>query len=189
MAVQKQDDQHKHTFSNYVRIQDVVQKTCLWRLTKSGERGLGISVLAARHDDDDDDDSYCKLYKKNYFYLFCELNYHDKKIRRTPTHDIRERWTAVSTLLGLISSVCRNLHRWRSNQRPKIALPKLYNWDTSSYRTEVTPNQLIIVIARPNNLNVSCKLHPYSFQRTRSPPGSRLLKKLGNSIHNINFST
>ena len=28
MTVQKQDDQHEHTFSNYVRIQDVVQKTC-----------------------------------------------------------------------------------------------------------------------------------------------------------------
>ena len=28
---QKQDDQHEHTFSNYVRIQDVVQKTCLRR--------------------------------------------------------------------------------------------------------------------------------------------------------------
>ena len=58
MAVQKQDDQHEHTFSNYVRIQDVVQKTCLrrWTIGKSGERGSGISVLPARHDDDDDDD-------------------------------------------------------------------------------------------------------------------------------------
>ena len=57
MAVQKQDDQHEHTFSNYVRIQDVVQKTCLrrWMIGKSGERGSGISVLPARHDDDDDD--------------------------------------------------------------------------------------------------------------------------------------
>ena len=27
MAEQKQDDQHEHTFSNYVRIRDVVQKT------------------------------------------------------------------------------------------------------------------------------------------------------------------
>ena len=27
----KQDDQHEHTFSNYVRIRDVVQKTCLRR--------------------------------------------------------------------------------------------------------------------------------------------------------------
>ena len=55
MAVQKQDDQHEHTFSNYVRIRDVVQKTCLrrWTIGKSGERGL--SVLPAPHDDDDDD--------------------------------------------------------------------------------------------------------------------------------------
>ena len=28
MTVQKQDDQHKNTFSNYVRVQDAVQKTC-----------------------------------------------------------------------------------------------------------------------------------------------------------------
>ena len=55
MAEQKQDDQHEHTFSNYVRIQDVVLKTCLgrWTIGKSGERGSGISVLPARHDDDD----------------------------------------------------------------------------------------------------------------------------------------
>ena len=31
MAMQKQDDQHEHTFSSYVRIQDVVLKTCLGR--------------------------------------------------------------------------------------------------------------------------------------------------------------
>ena len=56
LAEQKQDDQHEHTFSNYVRIWDVVQKTCQrrWTFGKSGERGSGISVLPARHDDDDD---------------------------------------------------------------------------------------------------------------------------------------
>ena len=56
MAEQKQDDQLEHTFSNYVRIRDVVQKTCQMRLTigKSGEKGSWISVLTARHDDDDD---------------------------------------------------------------------------------------------------------------------------------------
>ena len=56
MAVQKQDDQHEHTFSSYVRIRDVVLKTCLgrWTIRRSGERGSGISVLPARHDDDDD---------------------------------------------------------------------------------------------------------------------------------------
>ena len=54
MAVQKQDDQHEHTFSSYVRIRDVVLKTYLgrWTIGRSGERGSGISVLVARHDDD-----------------------------------------------------------------------------------------------------------------------------------------
>ena len=56
MAVQKQDDQHEHTFSSYVRIRDVVLKTYLgrWTIGRSGERGPGISVLSARYDDDDD---------------------------------------------------------------------------------------------------------------------------------------
>ena len=56
MAEQKQHNQHKHTFSNYVRIRDVVQKTCQrrWTIGKSGERGSGISMLPAQHDDDDD---------------------------------------------------------------------------------------------------------------------------------------
>ena len=42
----------------YVRIRDVVQKTCLrrWTIGKSGKRGSGISVLPARHDDDDNDE-------------------------------------------------------------------------------------------------------------------------------------
>ena len=31
MAVQKQDDQREHTFSNNIRIRDVVQKTYLER--------------------------------------------------------------------------------------------------------------------------------------------------------------
>ena len=30
-AEQKQDDQHEHTFSSYMRIRDVVLKTCLGR--------------------------------------------------------------------------------------------------------------------------------------------------------------
>ena len=51
MAGQKLDDQHEHTFSSYMRIRDVAQKTCQrrWTIGKSGERGSGISVLAARH--------------------------------------------------------------------------------------------------------------------------------------------
>ena len=68
---------------------------------------------------------YIYIYVNIYIYIYiysCELNYHDQKIRRTPTHDIREHWTPVSTWLGLISSVYRNLPHWRSNQWPQIAV-------------------------------------------------------------------
>ena len=56
MDVQEWDDQHEHTYSNYVRTQDVTLKTCRrrWMIGRNGERGSRISALAARHDDDDD---------------------------------------------------------------------------------------------------------------------------------------
>ena len=55
MAEQKQDDQLEHTYNSSVRIRDVALKTCQrrWTIGRSGERGSGIFVLAARHDDDD----------------------------------------------------------------------------------------------------------------------------------------
>ena len=53
MAKQKQDDQLEYTYSSYVRIRDVDLKTCQkrWMIGRSGERGSGTSVRAARHDD------------------------------------------------------------------------------------------------------------------------------------------
>ena len=50
----KQDDQLEHTYSSCVRIWNVALKTCQrrWMIGRNGERGSGISVLAARHDDD-----------------------------------------------------------------------------------------------------------------------------------------
>ena len=55
MAGQKQDDQLEHTFSSDVRIRDVALKTYQrrWTIGRNGERGSGISVLAAGHDDDE----------------------------------------------------------------------------------------------------------------------------------------
>ena len=55
MAEQKQDDQLEQTYSSSVRIRDVALKTCQrrWTIGRSGERGSGISALAAQHDDDD----------------------------------------------------------------------------------------------------------------------------------------
>ena len=67
-AVQKQEDQHEYTFSSYVRIRDVVLKTCLgkWTIGRSGERGSGISVLPAQHDDDDTFPQYIRLLLLNF---------------------------------------------------------------------------------------------------------------------------
>ena len=69
MAEEKQDDQHEHTFSSYVRIRDVVLKTYLgqWTIGRSGERGSGISVLPARYGDDDDDIILDKITLTMYF--------------------------------------------------------------------------------------------------------------------------
>ena len=76
MAVQKQDDQHEHTFSSYVRIRDVVLKTCLgrWKIGRSGKRGSGISVLPARHDDDDDV-NFCERFPYLYEYVYFTYSY------------------------------------------------------------------------------------------------------------------
>ena len=64
MVEQKQDDQLQHTYSSYVRIRDVVLKTCRrrWSIGRNGERGSGISELVERHDDDDDDDDDIYIY-------------------------------------------------------------------------------------------------------------------------------
>ena len=56
-----------------------------------------------------------KFLKKLYLNLIDRLNYHDKKIQQTLTHNIWKQWTAVLTLLSLVSSVYRDLHNWRSN--------------------------------------------------------------------------
>ena len=74
MDVQKQDDQHELTYSNYVRTQDVTLKTCRrrWMIERSGERGSGISVLAARHDDD-----YIPRHAHKYIiYIYIYIYYH-----------------------------------------------------------------------------------------------------------------
>ena len=55
LGIYESYNMYKNTYSSYVMIRDVAQKTCQrrWTIGKSGERGFGISVLAARHDDDD----------------------------------------------------------------------------------------------------------------------------------------
>ena len=71
--------------------------------------------------------------------------------------------------------------------KPATIETKLYQWATNSLRTEVTSNHLAMVIAWPINLNVSCKLHPYSLQRIRSPPRPRLPRRIRNT-HPRNYN-
>ena len=56
MAEQNQDDQLEPTYSSSVKLRDVTLRTSQkrWMIGRSGERGSGISMLAARHDGDDD---------------------------------------------------------------------------------------------------------------------------------------
>ena len=85
MAKQKQDDQLEHIYSSYVKIGDVTLKTWQkrWMIGRSGERGSGISLLAARHDDDDDD---------NIFIAMCSCLSVGYKNVRTPLFDDLVFW-------------------------------------------------------------------------------------------------
>ena len=69
MVKQKQDDQLELTYSSYVTTRDVTLKSCQRRLIigRSGKRGFGISVLAARHHDDDDIYIYIYIYMGDAF--------------------------------------------------------------------------------------------------------------------------
>ena len=61
------------TYSRYVRIRDVELMTWqrLWTIGRSGERGSGISVLAARHDDDEKEEmSVYFIYIYIYIYIY-----------------------------------------------------------------------------------------------------------------------
>ena len=104
MAGQKQDDQHEHTFSSYVRIRDVALKTCQrwWTIRKSGERESGISVLLARHDDDDDDDDdkYIDTMKLLLMNIKRQDELHEKWIWPKTVFDMK-----CKCFLQLISSV------------------------------------------------------------------------------------
>ena len=98
MAEQKQDDQHEHTYNSSVRIWDVALKTCQrrWTIGRSGERGSGMSMLAARHDDDDGGIFLTWKVKKNsyllvfillyFFFFFKKVKQKQKKTKLFSNH-------------------------------------------------------------------------------------------------------
>ena len=72
MAEQMQDGQLENTYSSSVRIRDVTLRTCQRRRTigRIGERGPGISMMAARHDDDDDENQNWSSYSEIITFLY-----------------------------------------------------------------------------------------------------------------------
>ena len=107
---------------------------------------------------------------------------HPHSVTQPLARDIRNHWITVSTLSCLISNVYHDLRHWRSNQETR----KFYHGDIGQHCTQTMPNQLVVAIAHLINLNVSYKLRSYSLQRTRSPPGLRLPKMIGNT-HRCNY--
>ena len=75
-----------------MRTQDVTLKTCRrrWMIGRSGERGSGISVLAARHDDDDDSFGKTKSHREQ------GLDYRDgEELSRCPSwsNSLWQQWS------------------------------------------------------------------------------------------------
>ena len=86
--------------------------------------------------------TYCQitiLYLLSHTHTYIYINW-ITMTRKSSKHFYTEHWTAVSTLLGLISSAYHDLHSWRLNQQLQTAEPKLYHWATGPYHTEAMPS-------------------------------------------------
>ena len=85
MAEQMQGDQLEPTYSSSVRIRDVALRTCQkrWTIERNGERGSGISVLAAWQDDDE-----ISFINTNRLTNFWQLK---KYVRKYKLYDLRKR--------------------------------------------------------------------------------------------------
>ena len=68
--------------------------------------------------------------------------------RKSSKHPHAEHWIAVSTLLGLISSACRDHHLRDRTGNPRMQKPNVYQWATSLCHTETMSNQLVMVRKR-----------------------------------------
>ena len=117
MAEQKQDDQLEHTHSSSVRIRVVALKTSQrrWTIGRSGERGSGISVLAARHDDDDHHHHHLRyflLFTRFFVVFYPRFTPHFETIRYNLGY--RSLYCIVSFLLlpkNMFSLYIKQVHR------------------------------------------------------------------------------
>ena len=113
----------------------------------------------------------------HFFFKWIELPWPENPVNNYARHT-----ETLGNFFDFIRSHKQYIPRSHSLEiEPTTTEPKLYNSPISPYRTRVTPNWVVMVIARPVNLNVSWMLHPYSLPRTWSPPGPRLPKRIGNT--------
>ena len=117
--------------------------------------------------------------------LYCELNYHDQKIQRTVTHDIQKHLTAVSTLLGLISSVYHDLHHWIESattdcRAETLRLRQQSIWRTSEAKSTSHGN------CTANEPECILQVTSILFKEIWSRPGPCLPKRIRN-MHPCNY--
>ena len=76
-----------------------------------------------------------EIYREKVLINMCDtyykLNYPDQKIRQILVHNIWNHWTVVSTLLGLISSVYRDLDIKSATTECRAETLPLSYWSTS----------------------------------------------------------
>ena len=88
--------------------------------------------------------------------------------RKSGKHLHAKHCTAVSTLLGLISSAHRDLHHWRSNQQPKDAaaetLPLGHRFMPHISEAEFTSHgELRDFLLIFSGFRISCALYIYIY--------------------------
>ena len=117
MAEQKQLE---HKYSRYMRIRDVALETCQrwWLIGRSGKRGSGISVLAARHDDNDNHKTKKELLyggDSDTSYSWCTWNSQQRlKKDYRGTRNQGKNWDCpASAVLTPARIVRRVLETWR----------------------------------------------------------------------------
>ena len=143
------------TYSSYVRIRFVAMKTCQrrWTIGRSGERGSGLSVLAAWHDDDDEismKDHRLNLVletrQENYNNNYIKKKYWQKKEHRSRHGWVRWviHWELNKKLHFHLFSPKKTLHQTYNLLVPYICIHHTLLWNSSD-SSQKCPQGVIVV--------------------------------------------
>ena len=126
---QRQDDQLEPIYNSSVPIQDVALKSYRerWTIEKGGGRGLGRSVLAARHGNDDDDDD---MKVPNSFITSSKwfMPFPMAPVRSETQTTLFRIWTRVADSISYDDNRCANCASKKEECNFKTILPSL-SWN------------------------------------------------------------